>query len=195
MSNAPSRSLAMMSLPGEGTARRLVQFGLVLGGSILLALSARAKVELGPVDLSMQSLVIMLLATAFGLRLGVATVLLYLAQGAAGLPVFQGTPENGIGLPYMLGPTGGYLLGFVALAAIMGWAADRGWDRSPLKLALAGTAGTVALFGLGYIWLAALIGPAGAWTYGVAPFMVASVVKLGIAAVGPAALWSALGRR
>jgi biotin transport system substrate-specific component len=195
MSTAPSRSLAMMSLPDEGTPRRMIQLGLVISGSMLLALSAKAKVELGPVDLSLQSLVIMLLATAFGLRLGVATVLLYLAEGAAGLPVFQSTPENGIGIPYMLGPTGGYLLGFVALAAIMGWAADRGWDRSPLKLALAGLAGTVALFALGFVWLAALIGPAGAWTYGVAPFMVASVVKLGIASVAPAALWSVLGRR
>ena len=89
---------------------------------------------LGPVDMSLQTLAVFLIAVAFGSRLAVATLLLYMAQGAIGLPVFQGTPEKGIGLAYMLGSTGGYLAGFVVAAAIVGWAADRGWDRNPFKL-------------------------------------------------------------
>ena len=80
--------------------------------------------------MSLQTLAVLLIAATFGLRLGVATLLLYMAEGAAGFPVFQSTPEKGIGIAYMLGSTGGYLAGFVVMAAIVGWAADRGWDRT-----------------------------------------------------------------
>src|SRR6266849_5783408 len=73
---------------------------------------------------------VLALGMAYGVRLGLATVLLYLAEGAAGLPVFASTPERGIGLAYMLGPTGGYLLGFVLAVALVGYLAERGWDRS-----------------------------------------------------------------
>ena len=101
---------------------------------LLLALSAKAKVVLGPVDMSLQTLAVLLIGATFGFRLGVATLLLYLAEGAAGLPVFQGTPEKGIGLAYMIGSTGGYLAGFLVMAAIVGWAVDRGWGRNIVKI-------------------------------------------------------------
>src|SRR5690606_4858560 len=119
-----------LALPENRAARLATQFGLVVFGTLLLTLSAKMRVVLGPVDMSLQTLAIMLIAATFGMRLGVATLLLYLAEGAFGLPVFQGTPERGLGVAYMLGTTGGYLAGFVVMAAIVGWAADRGLDRS-----------------------------------------------------------------
>jgi len=122
-------------------------------------------------------------------------VLLYLAQGAAGLPVFQSTPEKGIGLAYMAGPTGGYLAGFVVMAAIAGWAADRGWDRNPLKLFGAFLAAEAVMLAMGFAWLALLIGPDNAWQFGVVPFVVPDLLKLALAAAIVPAAWSLLPRR
>ena len=106
------------------------------------------------------------------MRLGVATVLLYMAEGAMGFPVFQSTPEKGIGIAYMLGSTGGYLAGFVVMAAIVGWAADRGWDRHPIKLFNAMLVGEIVMMAMGFAWLALLIGPEKSWQFGVLPFIV-----------------------
>ena len=125
-SNLVQRPLASLAIPQSGAQRFIVQAAMVVAGSLLLALSAKAKVVLGPVDMSLQTLAVLLIAATFGFRLGVATLLVYLAEGAAGLPVFQGTPEKGIGLVYMMGSTGGYLAGFLVMAAIVGWAVDRG---------------------------------------------------------------------
>ena len=127
-------------------------------GTLLLTLSAKTKVVLGPVDMSLQTLVVLLIAAGFGMRLGVATLLLYMAQGAAGLPVFQSTPEKGLGIAYMLGSTGGYLAGFVVMAAIVGWAADRGFDRNPIKLFGAMLVAEAVMMAMGFAWLATLIG-------------------------------------
>src|SRR5947209_549651 len=91
-----------------------LRFAVLAGlGSLALTLSAKLQVPFYPVPMTMQSLVVLLIGLGFGWRLGTATVLLYLAEGLAGLPVFAGTPEKGIGLAYMMGPTGGYLAGFV----------------------------------------------------------------------------------
>ncbi len=97
------RPLASLAIPDSGNSRIAGQALLVLGGTLLLTLSAKTKVFLGPVDLSLQTLAILLIATAFGARLAVATLLLYLVEGAMGFPVFQSTPEKGIGLAYMMG--------------------------------------------------------------------------------------------
>jgi biotin transport system substrate-specific component len=102
---------------------------LAVAGTILLAISAKVHIPFWPVPLTMQTFVVLVLGMAFGWKLGAATMLLYLAQGAIGLPVFSGTPERGIGLAYMAGPTGGYLAGFVVGAALCGWLAGKGWDR------------------------------------------------------------------
>jgi biotin transport system substrate-specific component len=113
-------------------------------------------------------------------------------QGAMGFPVFAGTPEKGIGLAYMAGPTGGYLLGFVAMAAIAGWAADRGWSRNPLKLGGAMLVGEVVMLALGALWLAYLFGFEKGIAFGVGPFIVTDLVKLALAACLVPALWSLL---
>ncbi len=190
-----ARPLVSLALPEGRTARLGVQIFLAVAGTILLTLSAKAKVVLGPVDLSLQTLAILLMATAFGWRLAVATVLLYLAQGAAGMPVFQSTPEKGIGIAYMLGSTGGYLAGFVVMAAIVGWAADRGWDRNPFKLFGAMVVADAIMLAMGFAWLAMLIGADKAWTFGVAPFIVPDLIKVGLAAAIVPAVWSLLPRK
>src|SRR5690606_14969027 len=93
---------------------------VVVLGTLLLTASAKIQVPFWPVPMTMQTFVVLFLGAALGPRLGALTVLLYLAQGALGLPVFAGTPEKGIGLAYMLGPTGGYLIGFVPAAYVVG---------------------------------------------------------------------------
>ncbi|WP_040676946.1 biotin transporter BioY [Nitratireductor pacificus] len=187
-----ARPLVSITLPERGYRRLAAQFFLALGATLLLTLSAKTKVVLGPVDMSLQTLAILLIAATFGMRLGIATLLLYLAEGAMGLPVFQGTPEKGIGLAYMAGPTGGYLAGFVAMAAIAGWAADRGWDRNPLKLAGAMLVAEAALMTLGFAWLAVLIGADKAWQFGVVPFIVPDLIKVALAACLMPAAWALL---
>ncbi len=191
-SNLAARPLVSIAMPQSGAARLAVQIALVVGGSLLLALSAKAKVVLGPVDLSLQSLVVLLIAAAFGFRLGVATLLLYLAEGAAGFPVFQSTPEKGIGLAYMVGPTGGFLAGFLVMAAIVGWAIDRGWGRSLVKLLAAMLIAEIVMFAMGMSWLAQFIGLEKAWQFGVQPFIVPDLIKVGVAAALPAAVYGTL---
>jgi biotin transport system substrate-specific component len=186
-----ARPLVSLALPEGRTARLGVQIFLAVVGTILLTLSAKTKVVLGPVDMSLQTLVVLLMAAAFGWRLAVATLLLYLAQGAAGMPVFQSTPEKGIGIAYMLGSTGGYLAGFVVMAAIVGWAADRGWDRNPFKLFGAMVVADAVMLAMGFAWLATLIGADKAWTFGVAPFIVPDLIKVALASALVPAIWSA----
>ena len=183
-------ALISLALPQEGPMRLVTQAGLALLGTLALALSAKAKVVLGPVDMSLQSLVVLLIGAAFGWRLAVATLLLYLAEGAAGLAVFQSTPEKGLGIPYMLGTTGGYLVGFVAMAGIVGWAADKGWDRNLLKLLGVMLVAEVVMMAMGYGWLAGIIGAEKAWQFGVVPFIVPDLIKVALAATLVPAAWT-----
>lgn len=186
--------LVSLALPEKGAARLATQLLLAIVGTLLLTLSAKTRVLLGPVDISMQTLAVFLISAAFGMRLGVATLLLYMAEGAIGLPVFQGTPEKGIGIAYMLGSTGGYLAGFVVMAAIVGWAADRGWDRHPVKLFNAMLVAEIVMMAMGFAWLALLIGPEKSWQFGVVPFIVGDLIKVGLAASLVPAVWSLLRR-
>ena len=171
-----------------------VKLALAIAGSLLLWLSAKVQVPFWPVPMTLQVLALLLIAATFGLRWGVATVALYLAEGAMGLPVFAGTPEKGIGLAYMMGPTGGYLAGFLLLAAVVGWLADKGWSRHPVKLALAGLAGLVVLYLPGLGWLAQFIGLEKAVQFGFAPFILGDVLKVAVVALTIPAAWK-LARR
>jgi biotin transport system substrate-specific component len=155
---------------------------LVAVGTALLTLSAKINVPLPYVPMTMQSFVVLLIAAAYGSRLGVATILAYLAEGAMGLPVFAG-PVGGVAI--ILGPTGGYLAGFVAAAFLMGWVSERGWDRSMVRLSVAMSVGHVVMLALGFAWLVVgiKIGADKAWLVGVAPFIAGSVVKSILGAV------------
>ena len=190
-----ARPLIDLALPQKGVARLGAQIFLAILGTLLLTISAKTKVVLGPVDMSLQTLAVLLIAASFGFRLGVATLLLYMAQGAVGIPVFQGTPEKGLGIAYMLGTTGGYLAGFVVMAAIVGWAADRGLDRNPVKLFGVMLVAEAAMMAMGFAWLATLIGAEKAWTFGVVPFIVPDLIKVALAAALVPAVWSLLPKR
>lgn len=168
---------------------------LAVGGSLLIALSSKIQVPFYPVPMTLQTFVILALAMAYGWRLAGVTLLVYLGEGALGLPVFAGTPEKGIGLAYMLGGTGGYLIGFVAAAVTCGWLAERGWDRNPLTTAMAMFAGNALIYIPGLLWLGALFGwdkPILAW--GLTPFLLGDVVKLALAAAVLPLVWKLLGR-
>lgn len=178
-------------------AQNRVLRGIVLAllGTALLTASAKVQIPFYPVPMTLQTLVVLGLGMAYGWRLAAATLLLYLAQGAAGLPVFAGTPEKGLGLAYMLGGTGGYLLGFVMAAAACGWLAERGWDRSVVTTALAMLLGNLLIYVPGLLWLGALFGwdkPILAW--GLLPFLLGDLVKLALAALLLPLAWKALGR-
>ena len=140
----PTVSFVDALWPARGAGRMARAALLALLGSALLTLSAKVQVPFYPVPMTMQTLVVLLIGMAFGARLGVAAVALYLAEGAVGLPVFAGTPEKGIGLAYMIGPTGGYLLGFVVATAVAGWLAER--RNEPAGIGLAVVAGSIAIY-------------------------------------------------
>ena len=167
---------------------------LVLAGSLLLTLSAKVQVPFYPVPMTLQTLVVLLIGVAFGWRMGFATVLAYLAQGAMGLPVFAGTPEKGLGLLYMAGPTGGYLVGFALAAATTGWLAERGLDRSAIGTAIAMVAGNIVIYACGLVWLSTFVGMEKAVTFGMAPFLFGDLVKIALATVTLPMIWKFLNR-
>ena len=168
---------------------------LVVLGTVALWISAKIQVPFYPVPMTMQTFVVLTIGFAFGARLGALTVGLYLLEGAMGLPVFAGTPEKGLGLPYMLGPTGGYLLGFFAAASITGWLAERGWDRSVATTAGGMMIGLAVIYALGLLHMGNLLGwdkPLLEW--GLYPFLFGEAFKVALAAAILPALWKLLKR-
>ncbi len=164
---------------------------LALGGSIAIAASAQINFPMQPVPMTMQSLVVLLVGVAYGWKLGAATVLLYLAQGAMGLPVFAGF-RGGVAL---VGPTAGYLFGFVAAAALAGWMAARGWTRGWWRSAVTLGAGHAVIFAGGLLWLSALLGFDAAIAAGLLPFIPGTVVKVALGVALLAALRGVLRPR
>jgi biotin transport system substrate-specific component len=145
-------------------------------GTALLTLSAKVNLPLPYVPMTLQTLVVLMIGAAYGWRLGSATVIAYLAEGAIGLPVFAG-PVGG--LAPLVGPTAGYLYGFVLAAFATGWLSQRGWDRSVVWLFVAMGIGHVLILGAGFTWLAfgMKLGADKAWLVGIVPFIAASLVK------------------
>jgi biotin transport system substrate-specific component len=167
------------STRAPATGREWGRFGaLALAGTILLALSAKVQIPFYPVPMTLQTLAVLAIGGAFGLRLATATVALYLVEGLLGLPVFAGIAA---GPAYMAGPTGGYLVGFLAAAALIGALADRGFTRSWTGLAIVMSLGHIVMFAFGFGWLALNIGASKAWAAGVAPFYAGTVVKTALA--------------
>lgn len=178
---------------GESTLTRKII--LAVAGSLALWISAKIQIPFFPVPMTMQTFVVLTIGMTFGWRLGGATLLLYLAEGAAGLPVFAGTPEKGIGLAYMTGPTGGYLAGFLVAAVAMGWLAERGWDRHVLTTAAAMLIGNALIYVLGLAWLGAVLGwdkPILEW--GFLPFVLGDLTKLCLAALALPLAWRLVSR-
>ena len=196
MSIQANQTLAAAVWPAQGmsgTARVIRFMALTIAGTLALNLSAKLQVPLPVVPLTLQTLVVLVLGASFGMRLSLASVSLYLMEGLAGLPVFAGTPEKGIGLAYMTGSTGGFLAGFLVAAAFIGWCAERGWDRTWWKLLAVMSVGHALIFALGFAWLATLIGPQKAFDLGITPFLAATLVKTLLATAIVPGLWKLVG--
>ena len=149
---------------------------LVFIGSIILTISAKIKVPFYPVPMTMQTFVILLIGITLGYRIGLATVALYLLEGIVGLPVFANSPEKGIGLVYFVGPTMGYLIGFLVAVYFAGlFKYDRGLLNTFLKLIFS----VSFIYILGLIWLGTLIGwDKPIFKLGAQPFLLAELFKI-----------------
>ena len=181
--------------PRQGTQLLIKQAALVVLGIAVLAVAAKIKVPMWPVPITMGTFAVLTIGAAYGARLGLVTILGYMIVGALGFDVFAGSSAEAYGLTYMMGGTGGYLLGYVMATVALGWFAQAGWDRSAGKMALAMLAGNVLIYVPGLIWLGMLYGwdkPILQW--GLTPFLIGDALKLALAAALLPALWKLVGR-
>ncbi|SPF80861.1 biotin transporter BioY [Pseudoprimorskyibacter insulae] len=179
----------------EGAALRIKQVALVVFGILALAVAAKIKVPMWPVPITMGTFAVLSIGAAYGARLGLATILGYMLVGALGFDVFAGSSAEKFGLEYMMGGTGGYLVGYVLATVALGVLASKGWDRSPVKMAGAMLLGNVIIYVPGLIWLGMLYGwdkPILQW--GLTPFLVGDVIKLALAALVLPMAWKFVGR-
>lgn len=177
MNRISSRAASPLLLADASPATKL---GLVALGTLALALSAWIRIPMIPVPMTMQTYVVLVIGALCGWRLAGATVAAYLAEGLVGLPVFA---NFGAGPDYFLGPTGGYLIGFLAAAVLVGLLAERGGTRGALRASLTLLLGHAAIFACGVAWLAASLGWSRAVAVGLAPFWLATVLKTALAVV------------
>jgi len=178
----------------EGRLRLAKQAVLVLVGIAALAIFAKIKVPMYPVPITMGTFAVLTVGAAYGPRLGMATIIGYMLVGALGFDVFAGSSAEASGLTYMMGGTGGYLVGYVLATLVLGMAARAGWDRSVGKMALAMLIGNALIYIPGLIWLGQLYGwdqPILAW--GLTPFLIGDALKLALAAVLVPGLWKLIG--
>jgi len=167
---------------------------LIVAGSLVVAGMAQVQIPLPftPVPLTGQTFAVLLVGAALGARRGAASLLLYLAEGAAGLPFFAGGAG---GFARLAGPTGGYLIGFVLAALVVGWLADRGRDRrfgTALPIFLLGE---LVIYLCGVTWLGAYVGMQKALTAGLLPFVIGDAIKLITAALALPAAWALVDRK
>lgn len=163
----------------------------ILIGNLLLILSAKIQIPFWPVPMTMQTFVVLMIGAVLGARAGAATVALYLFEGGLNFAVFAGTPERGIGLAYMHGPTGGYLAGFLVAALAIGFASDKGWMKTLRGNIIWMLAGHAIILALGVAWLSRIIGFEAALASGLHPFWLATALKTAMAV----AAYEALRRR
>ncbi len=183
-----------------GRETLLRKAAMVLGGSMLIAMAAQISVPFYPVPVTLQTLAILLVGLTFGSRLGALTLVAYLAEGAMGLPVFA----NGGSFPSLIGPTAGFLFGFVGMAYLAGLAVEKGLARGVVTTAITGIVVTALLYIPGVAWPMAIAGMAGIsgswvgasadviWTYWMSPFLLGDIVKAGVAALVVSGGWAAV---
>jgi biotin transport system substrate-specific component len=169
-----------MDLIKQNTHTQIIKSVIVIFfGSVMLAISAKIKIPFYPVPMTMQTFVVLFIGIAFGWKLGLATISLYLFEGILGLPVFSGTPEKGLGLVYFTGPTMGYLVGFMVTAYLVGkFTYSKNLILNFLKIVFA----TSFIYILGMLWLGTLIGwEKPIFKLGAQPFLLAELFKIMIA--------------
>ena len=194
-----STRVARLELPSHGTLLDVadlstgLRVGAVLFVTVLTIVAAQVSIPLPftPVPFTLQPMVVLLGGAALGSRLGMSSQILYLALGIAGLPVFAASPILPQGFARLLGPTGGYLMSYPLAAFVVGYLAERGFDRRYSTSVIAMFAGLAIIFTFGVLWLAfgAHVGLAGAIRTGLLPFIPADIVKVLLAATLLPAAW------
>ena len=208
MAETASRNVLTEALwPAEGAQLWVKRVLLVVVGIIALSVCAKIKVPVwpSPVAISLGTFAVLTIGAAYGPRLGLATMAGWMLIGAFGFDVFQGTSAEKYGLTYMMGATGGYLVGYLLATVALGHAARRGWDRSVGGMAAAMLVGNALIYIPGLLWLGYLVAnglfdPAKyasvtdqtlAW--GLTPFLIGDVLKLALAALVVPGLWKLVG--
>ena len=182
--------------PAEGTALRIKQVVMVVLGIAALAIFAKIKLPMWPVPITMGTFAVLTIGATYGPRLGLATILGYMIIGALGFDVFAGSSAESAGLTYMMGGTGGYLVGYVLATLALGFAARAGWDRSVVMMAAALLVANALIYLPGVAWLSVLYeGKSLAWAVevGLTPFLIGDALKLGLAALLVPGLWKLFG--
>ena len=159
-------------------SKLIKSFIVIILGSIALTISAKLKIPFYPVPMTMQTFMVLFLGIAFGYKIGIATISLYLIEGIVGLPVFSNSPEKGVGLVYFTGPTMGYLFGFLVACFLSTFI---NLKDNFLIIFLKLTISVSAIYLLGILWLGILVGwdkPIVQW--GIAPFMLAEFFKISL---------------
>lgn len=188
--------LAQVFGPRDGAALLVKQVALVVLGIALLAVAAKIKVPMwpSPVPITMGTFAVLTIGAAYGARLGLVTIIGYMLIGALGFDVFASSSAENAGLTYMMGGTGGYLLGYVLATLTLGALAQRGWDRSVLWMAVAMLIGNAMIYVPGLLWLGQLYGwdkPILEW--GLTPFLIGDGLKLLLAAIILPLAWKLVG--
>jgi biotin transport system substrate-specific component len=187
-------TVADLFRPCERKFAGLYDVALIIGGSLLIGLCANVKVWLpfSPVPVTGQTFAVLMLGALLGSRRGCLAVLAYILEGAAGLPVFAA----GVGSAALLGPTGGYLFGFIPAVYITGRLAEKGWDRRVGTVVLAMIFGNLAIYTFGLFWLCCMIGfNTAVLTLVLYPFIIGDSIKIILAAILLPAGWKLLGYR
>jgi biotin transport system substrate-specific component len=207
MTATQNKVLAEVIGPGGDTARLLRQAVLVILGIAALAIAAKVQVPMwpSPVPVTLGTFAVLTIGAAYGPRLGLVTILGYMAIGALGFDVFANSSAESYGLAYMMGGTGGYLAGYVLATLFLGWAARRGWDRSVLWMALALVIGNLIIYVPGLAWLHHIVAGgafdpashASPWqqtmVWGLTPYLIGDALKLALAALLLPGLWRLVG--
>lgn len=185
-------TIAEVFRPGAKRSALIYDFTLILAGSVLIAISAQLAVwvPFSPVPVTGQTFAVLMIGALFGARRGGLCVLAYLTEGLAGLPVFAGGAG---GIAWLIGPTGGYLLGFIAAAVLVGWLAEHGWDRKIWTTVIAMLAGNICIYTFGLLWLTVLMVD-NKFRIGVYPFIAGDVAKTILAALLLPAGWKVLNK-
>ena len=188
--NSGSLSDRLWPQLGAGLLRSAV---LAVLGTLIVAAAAHISIVRLPVPITLQTLAVLGIGAVYGSRLGATTLALYAMEGAVGLPVFAPTPD---GYPGITGPTGGYIVGFILAAALVGWLAERGWDRSIPKMIVAALLGGAIVYIPGLLWLQGFVGGmAKAIEYGFTPFWLWDLTKALVVAFTIPAAHSILDRK
>jgi len=184
---ARSAPIVDVVVPGTGIVRDALLIG---AGTALTAICAQVYIPVEPVPFTLQTMSVMLCGLALGARRGFLAQAFYVGIGACGAPIFA---LHKFGLPTLTGTTGGYLVSFFVVAALLGWLAERGWTRSVWKTAAAMAIGITINLGMGALWLSHFIGFKAAFLSGVAPFLIPEAMKASVVILALPAAWKLTG--